>query len=199
MVKTDGLTRTIGVNFEKNGEATIKVWAPLAESLALKRGDQTFPLQKSQCGYWEGHNSALKPGDRYQFVLDGEKELPDPASLSQPDGVHGASAAVNLSGFRWTDQSWQSIPLEQFIIYELHTGTFSPEGTFEGIEKKLDHLLDLGHDRSAAGKAHRQNAGQTGGGDSHSKDQYAGGFHQAFPKESKYSFRRIGSNWCNYS
>lgn len=144
MLKSDGLRRTIGVNFEKNGEATVKVWAPLATSLALKLDKKTYPLQKKEDGYWEGRSLSIKPGDRYLFILDGEKELPDPASLSQPDGVHGASAAVNLSEFRWTDDSWKSIPLEQYIIYELHTGAFSPEGSFEGIEKKLDHLLNLG-------------------------------------------------------
>lgn len=71
-------------------------------------------------------------------------ECPDPASLAQPDGVHGTSQAINIKNFEWTDSQWKNIPLEEYILYEIHTGTFTPQGTFESIEKKLDYLKDLG-------------------------------------------------------
>ena len=80
----------------------------------------------------------------YEFLVDGDKEYPDPASLSQPGGVHGASKAIDVTEFPWTDRDWKNIPLENYILYELHTGTFTPGGTFSAIEKKLDHLKDLG-------------------------------------------------------
>ncbi|HEY0898647.1 MAG TPA: malto-oligosyltrehalose trehalohydrolase, partial [Sphingobacteriaceae bacterium] len=82
-------------------------------------------------------------GDQYQFLLDGELR-PDPASLSQPEGVHGPSQAVDLQAFHWADDTWNNIDQENYILYELHTGTFSPAGTFEGIGEKLDHLKELG-------------------------------------------------------
>lgn len=134
--------RGIGVNFY-NGQAEIKVWAPLARKVSMLANNSTIPLSKDELGYWLASSAEIRPGDEYSFSID-EKKLPDPASLSQPKGVHGSSQAVDLNAFSWTDNSWKNYPLEDYIIYELHTGTFSPEGTFAGIEKKLDHLLQLG-------------------------------------------------------
>lgn len=138
--------RKIGVNFNEQGIASVCVWAPEAKEAALSIiGRKTeLPLEKSHYGYWELITSQLKPGDTYKFLLNGEKELPDPASLYQPEGVHGPSGAVALSDFNWTDSAWINPPQEEYIIYELHTGAFSAEGTFEGIESRLDHLVDLG-------------------------------------------------------
>jgi maltooligosyltrehalose trehalohydrolase len=137
--------RGIGINFS-NGVATAVIWAPLADQVALKltKGGQVLPLQKDGWGYWRGTGLDLQPGDSYKVVLDGEKELPEPASLSQPEGVHGPSQALDLSVDSWIDRDWKNFPLEQYLIYELHTGTFSEEGTFAGIEEKLDYLKDLG-------------------------------------------------------
>lgn len=138
--------RGIGVNFNAAGEAEIKLWAPKAKSveLLLASNNKKYPLKEASYGYWFLTTSDLKPGGLYQFVLDGKKPLPDPASLSQPEGVHGPSQAINLGAFEWTDQSWQNYPLAEYIFYELHTGTFTPQGTFAGIEEKLDYLKELG-------------------------------------------------------
>jgi maltooligosyltrehalose trehalohydrolase len=146
MTNTTINQRTIGVNFDAQGAATILVWAPLAKqiTLAIKSTNEKLPLQKEAYGYWKLHTDRVKEGDLYKFIIDEEKEYPDPASLSQPEGVHGASAAVDLKPFAWTDDDWKNISLQDFILYELHTGTFTPEGTFEAIEEKLDHLVDLG-------------------------------------------------------
>jgi len=83
-------------------------------------------------------------GSDYAFVLDGSGPLPDPRSPWQPYGVHGFSRMLDHSLFSWTDDRWQAPPLSSAVIYELHTGTFSPQGTFQGVAQKLDHLVDLG-------------------------------------------------------
>jgi maltooligosyltrehalose trehalohydrolase len=85
-----------------------------------------------------------KPGDRYSFVLDGNRERPDPASRSQPEGVHGASEIVDPEAFHWSDQQWKGIDLAGYLLYELHTGTFTPQGTFDGVVEKLPYLQELG-------------------------------------------------------
>lgn len=146
MMRIDVGRRTIGVNFDEQGKADVRVWAPLAQQVELYviSTGAMLPLQKEGHGYWHLHTDKLKEGDPYKFRLDGEKEYPDPASLSQPSGVHGASATVHIKPFAWTDNTWNNIPLQDYILYELHTGTFTPEGTFEAIESKLDHLIELG-------------------------------------------------------
>ena len=135
-----------GVRFVGNDEAEITLWAPEATHAVVIVSDHktNILLEKNQYGYWAAKTNKLKPDDRYWFQLDNKKPLPDPASLSQPDGVHEASCAVDLQAAAWTDNDWKNIPLEDYILYELHTGTFTPEGTFAGIEAKLDYLRDLG-------------------------------------------------------
>ncbi len=126
-----------------NTNTTIRLWAPFAESVVLALQEDRLDLVKKEFGYWFAETNRIKPGDQYYFLIDG-KRLPDPASLAQPGGVHGASQVVDLHSFKWNDQLWENIPLDQYILYELHTGTFTTEGTFSGIEDKLDHLIDLG-------------------------------------------------------
>ena len=136
--------RTLGVTFTANG-ACARVWAPLAQSVSLHlyRQNITIPLWNDG-NYWQTLVNQLQPGDTYKFILNNTLERPDPASLAQPDGVHGSSQAVDTSGFGWTDADWRNLPLEDYLLYELHTGTFSPEGTFAGIENRLDYLIELG-------------------------------------------------------
>ena len=137
--------RTHGITFNEKGEAEIGVWAPLQKSVAISLANNSkLPLIKDEWGYWKASTNKIKPGDLYKVVLDDDKELPDPASLSQPEGVHGHSQAIDLKDFKWTDNQWNNLPLHEYIFYELHTGTFTPEGTFAAIEKKLDYLLELG-------------------------------------------------------
>lgn len=103
-----------------------------------------MPLKGEQYGYWRLLTDQLKPGDLYTFILDGQKEFPDPVSLSQPQGVFGPSEAVDINCFHWDDQDWQNPALDEYLIYELHTGTFTAEGTFAAMEEKLEHLVALG-------------------------------------------------------
>ncbi|MFD0998587.1 malto-oligosyltrehalose trehalohydrolase [Ohtaekwangia kribbensis] len=138
--------RSIGVNFTANNEAEILLWAPMANkaSIRLLDSNRMLALKKQEFGYWHLHTTQLQTGELYSFVLDEKLELPDPASLAQPGGVHGPSQAVNLNEFQWTDQAWINPPLEEYIFYEVHIGTFSERGTFRGLEKKIPHLKSLG-------------------------------------------------------
>ncbi|MFW5664531.1 MAG: malto-oligosyltrehalose trehalohydrolase, partial [Coleofasciculus sp.] len=135
----------IGSNYLGNGQCEFRVWAPFRDSVAvhiLSPQDQVIPLQKDESGYWQETVKA-DPGTLYVYQLDGSLERPDPASHYQPEGVHGSSQVVDHH-FDWTDNSWQGIPLKDLIIYELHVGTFTPEGTFESIIPRLSYLQDLG-------------------------------------------------------
>ena len=141
-----GITREIGAHYVQEKGTTFTVWAPEAAQVDVVihgKSTQTIPLQREAFGYWIGLSEEATPGTRYTFKLDNVKELPDPASMSQPDGVHEASEVINPS-YSWMDQSWKNLSLEEYIIYELHVGTFSEEGTFEGIINKLPELKELG-------------------------------------------------------
>jgi len=136
--------RTIGVNFNQSGTATVTVWAPEKEQVAIAFNGKQLPLHKQDLGYWYLETTEITPGTTYKFVLNGEQELPDPASLAQTEGVHGPSKAININRFNWTDRQWKNLPLHDYILYELHTGTFTAEGTFAAIEQKLNYLKELG-------------------------------------------------------
>lgn len=146
MMKLNYSHRSLGIHFNNNGEAEINVWAPLHNKAELFLVDKhkKLSLEKNELGFWTGVSDALQPQDLYKIILNDENHLPDPASLSQPEGVHGSSQAIDTNDFTWTDADWQNLSLADYIIYELHTGTFTEEGTFSGIEKKLDHLIELG-------------------------------------------------------
>lgn len=138
--------RTLGVNFDKQKQANVVLWAPEVKQVSITLPDKNLniPLDKGESGYWTLTTDSIKPGDLYFFNLDNKKQFPDPVSLSQPDGVHEASQALDIKSFNWTDQNWKNIVLKDFITYEIHTGTFTEKGTFAGIEEKLDYLVDLG-------------------------------------------------------
>jgi maltooligosyltrehalose trehalohydrolase len=138
--------RSLGVSFSNTGQAQVQVWAPLAEQveLILNEGNTSVPLKKEEFGYWTVTTDLIAPGDAYKFRINDDQEFPDPASLFQPEGVHGASQAYDETSFLWEDDQWQCPPLEDFVLYELHMGTFTPEGTFAGLEEKLDYLVQLG-------------------------------------------------------
>jgi maltooligosyltrehalose trehalohydrolase len=101
-------------------------------------------MEKDADGYWKLTLPSVAPGARYFFRLDDTTTCPDPASFHQPEGVHGPSELVDRHHFPWDDEAWRGIPLSNMIIYEIHTGTFSPTHDFEGIVQRLDYLLELG-------------------------------------------------------
>jgi maltooligosyltrehalose trehalohydrolase len=136
--------RNIGINVRDNGEVDIAIWAPLAERVDIVTGEKKIGLQRGEHGYWNSTTKEISAGTKYKVSVDGADPLPEPASLSQLEGVHGACSIVDLINYKWKDTSWKNIPLEQYVIYELHTGTFSPQQSFEGIISKIPYLKSLG-------------------------------------------------------
>ena len=123
------------------------VWAPHARQMQLRLGEtETLPMQgPDKKGWWRLTAEGAGFGQNYAFLIDDDATAyPDPRSLWQASGVHGPSRTYDQSLFQWTDGSWHSPPLGSGILYELHLGTFSGEGTFDGAIRHLDHLVELG-------------------------------------------------------
>jgi maltooligosyltrehalose trehalohydrolase len=122
-----------------------RLWAPNAGKVSVQVAGQKFPLRQLEGGWWEADVDPACPGVDYAYFLDDEDlALPDPRSPWQPSGVHGPSRLLDHATFPWTDAHWEAPPLAAAIIYELHIGTFTPEGTLDAAQTKLDSLRDLG-------------------------------------------------------
>lgn len=137
----------IGIHHMGSGEYEFRVWAPFVENIALKITDpleRHIVMERDEWGYWETVTDSVFPKTGYFYRLDNKKDRPDPASHFQPQGVHGPSEIVDHSAFNWEDESWQGLPISEMIIYELHVGTFTPEGTFDVIIPRLDEIRDVG-------------------------------------------------------
>ena len=138
--------------------AVFEVWAPDAEQVevvvgpdAQMQGGERTALVRGGGGWWRQDVPAARAGDDraasdYAFVVDGGDPTPDPRSRWQPHGVHGPSRLYDDSAFAWTDGRWRGVPLRGSVLYEMHVGTFTPEGTFDAAIGRLDHLVDLGVD-----------------------------------------------------
>ena len=125
----------------------VPVWAPAAQTveLYLPGQDRLVGMIPVPGGWWTAPFD-LEPGTDYAFRVDGSPNRPDPRSALQPDGVHGPSRTVDPDTWRWTDQNWAGKDLRGSVIYELHVGTFTPEGTLDGAISRLGHLAELGVD-----------------------------------------------------
>jgi maltooligosyltrehalose trehalohydrolase len=135
-----------GANYLGNGECEFTVWSPTLNSVAvqiLTPQEQVITLKPHTEGYWQTKVNDVYPDTLYRYVLDGENAFADPASQYQPEGVHGPSQVVDPQ-FNWTDDNWTGVSLESMIFYELHVGTFTPEGTFTAIIPRLAELRELG-------------------------------------------------------
>jgi maltooligosyltrehalose trehalohydrolase len=121
-----------------------RVWAPRASRVDLVTAQETLPMESGSSGWWEIDLQPSLDSVDYAFSLDGGEPRPDPRARYQPNGVHGFSRPVDFSTFKWTDANWRAAPLSAAIIYELHIGTFTDEGTFDSAIEKLDYLVDLG-------------------------------------------------------
>jgi maltooligosyltrehalose trehalohydrolase len=134
-----------GTQITANG-VRFRLWAPEAKSLSVKieERDLTVVMHALPRGWFETEITGVVAGDRYRFVLDDGTKVPDPASRFQPEDVHGPSEIVDPRAYRWADLGWRGRPWEEAVIYELHVGTFTREGTFEAAIDKLDHLAALG-------------------------------------------------------
>lgn len=137
----------IGANYSGDGRCEFVVWAPFAKVLELKTlspQQKIIPMERDEEGYWIADVKNIPPETKYLYVIDEEKERPDPASFFQPEGVHVPSQVIDHNSFMWKDVFWSGINLRNMVIYELHIGTFTPEGTFDAVIKRLDELTDLG-------------------------------------------------------
>lgn len=136
----------IGANYLGSGRCEFTVWAPKLDKVGVQivsPQKRLLPMQQDEWGYWKVIAEGIEPGTLYFYKLN-EDDRPDPASHYQPKGVHEASEVVDHSNMNWTDGQWSGIALEEMIIYELHVGTFTPEGTFEAIIPRLKELGELG-------------------------------------------------------
>ncbi len=140
-----------GAECQGDGNVRFALWAPAANqvdlvfrnALADTNPPKTIALERGEQGWFELIVPAT-PGDQYSFRVNNSEIVPDPASRFQPNDVHGPSEIVNPASFDWQDDSWRGRPWEYAVIYELHVGTFSQQGTFAGVEERLDYLTELG-------------------------------------------------------
>lgn len=128
--------------------ARFRLWAPTAERVELmlqsEIGRETLLMNAVDAGWFEVRVGHARAGDRYRFRIDGGTEVPDPASRHQPEDVHGPSALVDPESYRWRDDAWHGVPWHEVVLYELHIGTFTREGTFAAARERLPYLRDLG-------------------------------------------------------
>lgn len=137
----------LGAHILGSGKTGFLIWAPLRKEVRLKTvypSEGTIEMERLDKGYFGAVASGLGPDARYFYELDGGAPRPDPASCFQPEGVHGPSQTIDHGAFPWEDRSWEGIALEDYVIYELHTGAFTPEGTFGAIIPRIPYLKDLG-------------------------------------------------------
>ena len=140
-------TLSLGAQPLDEGRARFRVWAPRRRTVEVlliePQGVRALPLQEESHGYFAGTH-AVAVGTRYKYRLDGGDAFPDPCSRFQPEGPHGPSQVVDPNRFAWTDAGWKGIEAHGQVLYELHVGTFTPEGTYSGVASKLPLLKDLG-------------------------------------------------------
>ncbi|MCC6545150.1 MAG: malto-oligosyltrehalose trehalohydrolase [Nitrospirae bacterium] len=138
----------IGATVLEQGKVCFRVWAPGLQNLSVRliseRGTRDLPMEREDRGYFSVMADDTSHGDLYFYLLNNQRERPDPASRLQPRGVHGPSQVIDPAEFQWKDDNWQGISLMDYVVYELHVGTFTEEGTFESVISHLDYLKDLG-------------------------------------------------------
>ncbi len=137
-----------GTTLQENGTVQFAVWAPKAERLTLRLAGNPKPtellMHRGDDGVHTLDVTGLDSGIDYAYRIDGGPALPDPVSRYQPEGVHGWSRIVDPDAFQWTDAEWTGVPMADLVLYEIHVGTFTEEGTFAGVAKRLPYLQDLG-------------------------------------------------------
>ncbi|MFY9290894.1 MAG: malto-oligosyltrehalose trehalohydrolase [Methylorubrum rhodinum] len=120
------------------------LWAPTAEDVTLVIDGTDHPIPEAGEGWRVATVPGVKAGARYGFRIDGDLVVPDPASRFQPEDVSGLSEVIDPAAFDWTDTDWKGRPWEEAVVYEVHVGAATPEGTYAGLEQRLDDLIDLG-------------------------------------------------------
>jgi maltooligosyltrehalose trehalohydrolase len=135
----------IGAHYSQN-KTEFSVWAPHHDALSvvLTQQNEVHKMNKADNGYWRLEIEGIKPQTRYQYRLNNKLDRSDPASHFQPEGVFGSSAVVDHSAFPWKDNDWRGLRLEDMVMYELHVGTFTKQGTFAAAKRRAQELSQLG-------------------------------------------------------
>jgi maltooligosyltrehalose trehalohydrolase len=143
-----GAPAPLGASPLPDAQVAFHVWAPRCRSLEVEIVPAAGPpVRVPATRDAEGYHEAVVRGGaglRYRYVLDGERVRPDPAARALPEGVHGVAEVVDMGAFVWSDAGWRGRPLDEYVLYELHVGTFTPEGTFDGVIARLPDLRALG-------------------------------------------------------
>ena len=130
------------------GGVTFRLWAPDAARVELDLenagGRALVPMVAAGDGWFEGSDSNARAGSRYRYRIDGGTEVPDPASRHQPQDVHGPSEVIDPRAYAWRDAAWRGRPWHEAVVYELHVGAFTREGTFDAAARRLEYLRELG-------------------------------------------------------
>jgi maltooligosyltrehalose trehalohydrolase len=133
------ITQMFQLGANLHGDACeFRVWAPNTSEITLELHGDAHPMRRE--GEYFVTTAAAHPGDRYAYRVGSSKPVPDPVSRFLPEGVHGCTEILDPNAFAWTDGGWRGLPLHDYIIYELHVGTFTPRGTFDAAIAKLDYL-----------------------------------------------------------
>ncbi len=136
-----------GAEVRADGSVGFRLWAPAAAAVVLRLEDDAaprrLPMIAGDGGWHRLDTTAVAAGARYRFEVDG-RAVPDPASRFNPDDVHGPSEVIDPAAYDWADGAWRGRPWHEAVLYELHVGTFSPEGSYAGVAARLDHLQRLG-------------------------------------------------------
>ncbi len=137
-------SRSWGADIASNGNVRFRIWAPGVEHMSVRLAAGDVPMTRRGEGWFEALAPGVAPGAEYAFVLPDGRTVPDPASRAQAGDVHGPSVIVDPNAYRWRNTDWRGRPWEETVIYELHVGTFTPEGTFSAAAQRLEYLRDLG-------------------------------------------------------
>ncbi|MFD0986620.1 malto-oligosyltrehalose trehalohydrolase [Methyloligella solikamskensis] len=134
-----------GAQITEHG-ARFRLWAPSQEEITLiaTQSGEAMQMIPQEEGWFELETSMVKPGEGYHFALHDGMRVPDPAARAQMDDVHGPSKLVDPKAYQWKTADWKGRPWPEAVLYELHTGTFSADGTFDGVLKELDRLAEIG-------------------------------------------------------
>jgi maltooligosyltrehalose trehalohydrolase len=137
-----------GTQVLEDGRVSFRLWAPGSNKVTLciepGTSELLIPMERRPDGWFEVTTDAANPGSRYLFKVNDDMRVPDPASRFNPQDVHGPSEVIAPQSFPWVDTHWKGRPWEEAVVYELHVGTFTPEGTFKALKEKLDYFVELG-------------------------------------------------------